>query len=171
MHALPLCLIITDLRRKRRFYPYSPMVLRITASRSFYLHNKITYPKFLLPDCTQGRGHFGDTVTETFSSKDLEVSRKIPIFADSNNLHASMVGSININDVYMDILNKLSNEDKLDLISRLVKSMKRNVSTKVVRKDVFAGFSTDGGDDIPTEDYAEMLRSENIGDSRTVENW
>lgn len=110
-------------------------------------------------------------MTQTFSSKDLEVSQKIPIFADSNNLYASMVGSININDVYMDILNKLSNEDKLDLISRLIKSMKRDVSTKVVRKDVFAGFSTDWGDDIPTEDYAKMLRSENIGDSRTVENW
>lgn len=82
---------------------------------------------------------------QTFSSKDLEVSQKIPIFADSNNLHASMVGSININDVYMDILNKLSNEDKLDLISRLVKSMKRDVSTKAVRKDVFASFSTDWG--------------------------
>ena len=143
-------------------------------SKSFFdlLTQRNNAPEAPLPDCTtRQRGISGDTVTETFSSKDLEVSRKIPIFADSNNLHASMVGSININDVYMDILNKLSNEDKLDLISRLVKSMKRDVSTKVVRKDVFAGFSTDWGDDIPTEDYAEMLRSENIGDSRTVENW
>ena len=38
-------------------------------------------------------------------------------------------------------------------------------------KDVFARFSSDWGGDMSTEDYADMLRSENVEDARTVETW
>ena len=82
-----------------------------------------------------------------------------------------MIGTININDVYMDMLGSLSSEDKLDLISRLVKSMKKAVAPKAEPNDIFARFSNDWGGDMTTEAYADMLRSENIENTRTVGNW
>ena len=42
----------------------------------------------------------------------------------------------------MDLLKTLSNEDKLELISELVKSMKKAVTVKKEPKDVFARFSS-----------------------------
>lgn len=82
-----------------------------------------------------------------------------------------MIGTINVNDVYMDLLGTLPNEDKIDLITRLVKSMKKNVAVKKESKDIFASFSSDWGGDMSTEDYADMLRSENVEDIRTVDTW
>ena len=82
-----------------------------------------------------------------------------------------MIGTINVNDVYMDLLGSLPNEDKIDLITRLVKSMKKTVSAKKEPKDIFACFSSDWGGDMSTEDYADMLRSENVEETRTVETW
>ena len=82
-----------------------------------------------------------------------------------------MIGTINVNDVYMDMLGSLPSEDKLDLISRLVKSMKKAVAPKAEPKDIFARFSSDGGGDMTTEAYADMLRRENIENTRTVGNW
>lgn len=82
-----------------------------------------------------------------------------------------MIGTINVNDVYMDLLGTLPNEDKIDLIIRLVKSMKKTVSAKKEPKDIFACFSGDWGGDMSTEDYTDMLRSENVEETRTVETW
>ena len=82
-----------------------------------------------------------------------------------------MIGTINVNDVYMDLLGSLPNEDKIDLITRLVKSMKKTVSAKKEPKDIFACFSSDWGGDMSTEDYTDMLRSENVEETRTVETW
>ena len=82
-----------------------------------------------------------------------------------------MTGTLRASDVYMDILDTLPNEDKLDLISKLVESMKKAVVVKKKPKDIFAGFSSDWGGDMTTEDYADMLRSENVENSRTVEAW
>ena len=45
----------------------------------------------------------------------------------------------------MDILETLPNEEKLDLISKLVKSMKKAVTVKKKPKDIFARFSSDWG--------------------------
>ena len=78
-----------------------------------------------------------------------------------------MIGTINVNDVYMDLLGSLPNEDKIDLITRLVKSMKKTVSAKKEPKDIFACFSSDWDGDMSTEDYADMLRSENVEETRT----
>ena len=78
-----------------------------------------------------------------------------------------MIGTINVNDVYMDLLGSLPNEDKIDLITRLVKSMKKTVSAKKEPKDIFACFSSDWGGDMSTEDYADMLRSKNVEETRT----
>ena len=82
-----------------------------------------------------------------------------------------MIETLRASDVYMDILETLPNEDKLDLISKLVKSMKKAVVAKKKSKDIFAGFSSDWGGDMTTEEYADMLRSENVENSRTVESW
>lgn len=54
-----------------------------------------------------------------------------------------MLGSIRVTDVYMDMLDTLPNEDKLDLISKLVKSMKKAVGSTTQSKDIFASFSDD----------------------------
>lgn len=54
-----------------------------------------------------------------------------------------MLGSIRVTDVYMDMLDILPNEDKLDLISKLVKSMKKAVGSTTQSKDIFASFSGD----------------------------
>ncbi len=71
----------------------------------------------------------------------------------------------------MDMLATLSNEDKLDLISELVKSMKKVVKVRKESKDIFANFSSDWGGDMTTEEYADMLRSENVENGRTVDSW
>lgn len=83
----------------------------------------------------------------------------------------TMIGTVNVNDVYMDMLGTLPNEDKLDLISRLVKSMKKAVAITKEPKDIFARFSGDWGGSMTTEEYSDMLRSENIDDVRTVDTW
>ena len=49
-----------------------------------------------------------------------------------------MIRTLRASDVYMDMLRALPNEDKLDLISELVKSMKKAVSVKKEPKDIFA---------------------------------
>ena len=83
----------------------------------------------------------------------------------------SRTGTINLSDAYMDMLSTLPNEDKLDLVSKLVNSMKQVVSKKTKAKDIFANFSSDWGGDMPTEEYADMLRSENIESTRTIDVW
>ena len=82
-----------------------------------------------------------------------------------------MVGTVKLSDIYMDILSTLPDEDKQDLISKLVDSMKRIVKARVSQQDPFAGFSSDWGGDMPTEKYADMLRSESVGDTRPVSAW
>lgn len=82
-----------------------------------------------------------------------------------------MVGTFDINNAYMDMLATLPNEDKLDLISRLIKSMKSAFASKNNTEDIFAGFSGNWGEGMSSEEYADMLRSENISMARTVEDW
>jgi hypothetical protein len=82
-----------------------------------------------------------------------------------------MIGSLKASDVYMDMLETLPDEEKLDLISKLVKSMKKAVTVKKNPKDIFARFSSNWGGDMSTEDYADMLRSENVESTRTVDTW
>ena len=55
-------------------------------------------------------------------------------FATKYTKGTTMVGTLRVSDVYMDILSTLPNEDKLDIISRLVQSMKKAVTVKKSRK-------------------------------------
>lgn len=73
-----------------------------------------------------------------------------------------MIGTIDINKAYMDLLTSLPNEDKLDIISRLVKSMRLTVASKAKTEDLFAGFSSDWGEGMSTEEYADMLRCDSL---------
>ena len=109
--------------------------------------------------------------TNSFSANSLLGSDILIIFASRNLNVMTMIGSINVSDVYMDILGSLPNEDKIDLISRLVKSMKKAVVPTKKNKDPFASFSSDWGGEMSTEDYADMLRSENVESMRSVETW
>ena len=98
----------------------------------------------------------------------IAIKIKDVYFCKANKIY-TMIGTVNVNDVYMDMLGTLPNEDKLDLISRLVKSMKKAVAITKEPKDVFARFSSDWGGSMTTEEYSDMLRSENIDDVRTVD--
>lgn len=71
----------------------------------------------------------------------------------------------------MEMLATLPNEDKLDLINRLVNSMKKAVGKAKEPTDQFSGFSKDWGGDMSTEEYSDMLRNENIENYRTIEAW
>ncbi len=71
-----------------------------------------------------------------------------------------MIGTLRASDVYMEMLGTLPNEDKLDLITKLLRSMKGAVAARREPKDIFARFSSYWGGDMTTEDYAAMLRSE-----------
>lgn len=82
-----------------------------------------------------------------------------------------MISTLKASDVYMDMLATLPNEDKLDLISELVKSMKKVSITRKEPKDIFTCFSSDWGEDMTTEEYADMLRSENVENERIVDTW
>ena len=82
-----------------------------------------------------------------------------------------MVEVLRISNSYMDMLGNLPNEDKIDLITQLVKSIKKTVRPAKETKDIFARFSTNWGGNMTTEEYADMLRSENIESTRTVEAW
>ena len=82
-----------------------------------------------------------------------------------------MVGTINVSDIYMDMLGTLPREVKIDLITKLVKSMKNVRMSKKETKAIFANFSNDWGEGMTTEEYSDMLRSENVVSTRTVEDW
>ena len=52
-----------------------------------------------------------------------------------------MISTLKASDVYMDMLATLPNEDKLDLISELLKSMKKVSINRKEQKDIFTCFS------------------------------
>lgn len=55
----------------------------------------------------------------------------------------AMVGTRSISDMYMPILSSLSDEDKLDLISKLSDSIRLNSTSKPCRPDLRTCFSGD----------------------------
>ena len=69
------------------------------------------------------------------------------------------------------MLGTLPREVKIDLITKLAKSMKDAVTPKKETETIFAHFSSDWGEGMSTEEYADMLRSENVVSTRTVEDW
>lgn len=76
-----------------------------------------------------------------------------------------MVGTRSITDIYMSVLTSLSDDDKLDLISKLSASMRNEKATKRVRPDLRTCFCGDW-----TGMVAENLR-DNEYRGRSVEEW
>ncbi len=82
-----------------------------------------------------------------------------------------MIGALNIADVYGGMLTSLSTSEKLDIISKLVASMKKHTSKAKAKEDVFSCFSGEWGGDKSSVEYAEELRKANIENHREVEEW
>lgn len=76
-----------------------------------------------------------------------------------------MIGSRNITDMYMMVLGSLSNNDKLDLISKLSSSMRDEATVERSRPNLRTCFSGDWSNVV-----AEELRNEDYH-GRTVEEW
>ena len=57
-----------------------------------------------------------------------------------------MIGSLKASDVYMDMLETLPDEEKLDLISKLSASMRNDADTKRTRPNLRTCFKGDWSD-------------------------
>ena len=68
------------------------------------------------------------------------------------------MGTISITDMYMSILNSLSNEEKLDLISKLTNSMLHKQKKTTVDMSIFDRFHKDWGGKGTPEQIADDLR-------------
>ena len=64
----------------------------------------------------------------------IAVSENMLIFEAEIKGFAIMIGTLKASDVYMDLLETLPDDEKLDLISKLVKSMKKAVAVKRSRR-------------------------------------
>lgn len=76
-----------------------------------------------------------------------------------------MVGTRNVTDMYMIVLASLSNSDKLDLIAKLLNSMRSGADTRRNRPNLRSCFKGDW-----SSVNAESLRNHEYH-GRTVESW
>lgn len=81
------------------------------------------------------------------------------------------MGTLNITDIYMNALSLLSDEEKLDLISKLTNSMMRKHKRKAPAGGmaVFDCFHKDWGGDKSPENIAENLRNSRVFNRETPE--
>ena len=75
-----------------------------------------------------------------------------------------------ITDMYMSVLSSLSNDEKLDLISKLSDSMRKKKESSKNLRDIFSCFNEDWGGDGTPEEIAEDLRKSRVF-TREVEEW
>lgn len=75
-----------------------------------------------------------------------------------------------ITDMYMSVLSSLSNDEKLELISKLSDSMRRRKKPSKKLRDVFASFNEDWGGNGTPEEIAEDLRKSRVF-TREIEEW
>ena len=71
----------------------------------------------------------------------------------------------------MDIISTLPYNVKLYIRSKLIDSLKRDAANEELTEDPFATFSSNWGKGMSTEEYSEMLRTENIAENRDIELW
>ena len=72
--------------------------------------------------------------------------------------------------MYMSMLSSLSNDEKLDLITKLSESMRKNKSNPKRTKELFSRFNEDWGGNRTPEEIAEDLRNSRVF-TREVEEW
>ena len=81
------------------------------------------------------------------------------------------MNTLSITDIYMGVLNSLTDEDKIDLASKLLASIKKKVRPRVSDKaDPFSGLSDAWDDGRAPEEIAEDLRNERRF-TRNIQNW
>ena len=69
-----------------------------------------------------------------------------------------MITNLSVTDMYMSMLSSLSNDEKLDLITKLSESMRKNKSNPKRTKELFSRFNEDWGGNRTPEEIAEDLR-------------
>ena len=72
--------------------------------------------------------------------------------------------------MYMSILSSLSNDEKLDLITKLSESMRKKKMTPKRTKELFSQFNEDWGGNSTPEEIAEDLRKSRVF-TREIEEW
>lgn len=73
-----------------------------------------------------------------------------------------MITNLSVTDMYMSMLSSLSNDEKLDLITKLSESMKKNKSNPKRTKELFSRFNEDWGGNRTPEEIAEDLRNSRV---------
>lgn len=81
-----------------------------------------------------------------------------------------MIANLSITDMYMSILSSLSNDEKLDLITKLSESMRKKKTDSRRTKELFSQFNEDWGGNQTPKEIAEDLRNSRVF-TREVEEW
>ena len=81
-----------------------------------------------------------------------------------------MITNLSVTDMYMSMLSSLSNDEKLDLITKLSESIRKNKSNPKRTKELFSRFNEDWGGNRTPEEIAEDLRNSRVF-TREVEEW
>lgn len=88
---------------------------------------------------------------------------------NSKHIKYYAMGAINITDMYMEALSSLSNEEKVDLISKLSKSiLAKKKGKKAKGLEMFDCLHKDWGGDRSPEDIAEELRKARVFERETT---
>ena len=73
-----------------------------------------------------------------------------------------MITNLSVTDMYMSMLSSLSNDEKLDLITKLSESMRKNKTNPKRTKELFSRFNEDWGGNRTPEEIAEDLRNSRV---------
>lgn len=79
---------------------------------------------------------------------------------------------VRISDLYMPMLERLSDDDKITIIERLLSSMKRDKSpSKQSRPDISTLFSGEWENDVPADKLADQYRANRYYDPDKKIEW
>ena len=81
-----------------------------------------------------------------------------------------MINNLSVTDIYMSMLSSLSNDEKLDLITKLSESMRKKKTNPKRTKELFSRFNEDWGGNQTPEEIAEDLRNSRVF-KREIEEW
>lgn len=81
-----------------------------------------------------------------------------------------MINNLSVTDMYMSMLSSLSDDEKLDLITKLSESMRKKRTNPKRTKELFSQFNEDWGGDQTPDEIAEDLRNSRVF-TREIEEW
>lgn len=81
-----------------------------------------------------------------------------------------MINNLSLTDMYMSMLSSLSDDEKLDLITKLSESMRKKRTNPKRTKELFRQFNEDWGGDQTPDEIAEDLRNSRVF-TREIEEW